>query len=229
MIGIKELIVLITSALVLGYLTQFPQFAITGWLMASSLALLMLAVNTFGYKVAARFFDSNAEIHHWNIYRYGLNSTRNLKHPVPAWAILPLGLIFITWGWAKWLAVTIFDVVPLKLRARRVFSRVSEWDAALIGISGLFLNILLAFASKLLGYPDFARLNLYFVLFNLIPLGTLTGNRIFFGSKYLWIFAAIFTLAVLVLMDMTTLIGVIALAILLALGAVGLFYSLIEA
>ena len=44
--------------------------------------------------------------------------------------------------------------------------------------------------SYLLGYPDFARLNLYLAFFNMIPISDLDGNKIFFGSIVLWSFLA---------------------------------------
>ncbi len=229
MLKIKEVLVLITAALVLGYLYQFPSFTWNGWAVSSSLALLILSFNALGYKIAARFFDSDAEIHHWTISRYGFHPQRYFSKPFPIWAILPLGLLFVTWGFVKWLAVTTFEASPLLLRERRAFSRVSDWDLALIAVGGLFFNVLLAFASRVYGFEEFAKINLYFVVFNLIPLGKLVGNKIFFGSKYLWVLVTVFALLILVLLDVAGIIGAVVTAALLALGGVALFYYLVIA
>lgn len=229
MLKLKELIVLITASLVLGYLFLFPTFSWSGWLNASLLSLLLLAVNTLGYKVSARFFDSDAEIHHWTLQRYGFHPGRHFDRPLPAWAVVPLGLLFVTWGFVKWLAITTFEASPLTLRERRVFSRVSEWDLALIAVGGLFFNIALALVSRFFGFDEFVKLNLYFVIFNLIPLGKLSGNKIFFGSKYLWVLVTVFALSTLVLLDVAGVIGTIAISALTALGGVILFYYLLEA
>ena len=61
MINQKEILILLSSALVLGYVISFSQFTFAAWAIAFLLAVLILGVNTVGKKTAANFFDSNAE------------------------------------------------------------------------------------------------------------------------------------------------------------------------
>ena len=231
MISLKEVIVLLTSAAVIGYLPHFLGFTLYGWAISSLIALLVLTINVLGYKIAARFFDSHAELQHWTVSRYGFNTSRTFARPFPIWAFLPVGLVIITFGAIKWpwLAVTTFETSPLILRERRAFSRVSEWDTALIAVGGLFLSLLAAFIGRVGGFEEFAKLSLWFVFFNLIPLGNLPGSKIFFGSKFLWIFSLVFALSVLVLFDLTTTMGTLAISSILGIGGIVLLYSLIEA
>jgi len=228
MLSVREMIILVTSALVLGYLPHFSGFTWNAWITSSVIALLVLTINAVGYKIAARFFDSHAELQHWTISRYGFYREKYFNRPFPIWAFLPIGLVLITFGAAKWLAVTTFETSPLILRERRAFSRVSEWDTALVAIGGIFLTLVGAFLGRLWGFDEFAKLSLWFAIFNLVPLGNLPGSKIFFGSKFLWVFFLVFVLSILVLFDLTTIAGTIAISLILAAGGVAIFYALLE-
>jgi len=230
MINKREIVILVTSALILGYIIKFPEFKTEVWLLISLLALIILGVNTFGKKLTARFYDSNAVINHWNLGRYGLGKTAVFKKPFPMWVFTPIIIAFITLPMytIKWLAVTTFDASPLPSKAKRKFSEVTEWDLALIAIGGILFNLILAFISHLLGFGYFAKLNVLFAIFNLIPISQLDGAKIFFGSRILWISGIILTLAILVLLDISGIIAIIVIALLIAAAVISLFYSLVE-
>jgi len=63
-----------------------------------------------------------------------------------------------------------------------------------IAAVGVFANIFFAIIGYLINQPEFAKLNIYFAFFNLIPLSELDGNKIFFGSLILWVLLIIITL-----------------------------------
>lgn len=236
MISWKELLIISTSALVLGYISYpvffpnyiFPNFSFLIWIFASLLALLALIVNTIGKKLVAHFYDANAEISHWHLKRYGYWRWMYFKKLFPIWVVAPLIFFLASAGSVKWLAVTTFETSPAITRERHKFSKMTEWDIALIAVGGVIFNIILAFISKLLGYDSFANWNLWFALFNLIPFSDLDGAKIFFGSRFLWVFIVIFTLAILLLLDFAGLIATIVTALLIALVILFVFYYLVE-
>ena len=228
MINKKEIVVLITSALVLGYIFDFPDFGWITWLASSVSALLILAVNTAGKKVTAHIYDSYVEIKHWDLTQFGFRKTERFKNPIPVWLFVPLVLVFITAGFIKWLAVTTFDTSAQASRARRAFAHVGEWDLAMIAVGGILFNIILAFLGQLTGATDFARINLMFALYSLIPFSNLDGAKIFFGSRLLWVFSVIFVLAMLLLFDLAGILATIVIALLIAIVVLVTYYYLIE-
>ena len=107
----------------------------------------------------------------------------------------------------KWLAILEFDVKPRIERVSRRhglyrFSEMTDWHIAVIAAAGVFANILLAIISySISGYfpgletsfEYFAKLNVYYALWSLVPLSSLDGSKILFGSKLLWLTLAIIT------------------------------------
>jgi len=93
------------------------------------------------------------------------------------------------------MASLIFEVKPKVYRAAKryglyKFSEMTEYHIGLIAASGIAVNILLGIIGYLINFPLFAKLNIYYALFNLIPISELDGNKIFFGSFVLWCFLA---------------------------------------
>lgn len=235
MINTREIIVLITSALVLGYLVAFKtfiDFSFSAWGIASLLALLMVIINTAGKKMVANHYMTNIEISHWHFQRYGWWRWMYLKRLFPIWFVLPLVLIWISNGFIKWFAILTFEATPMPGRARSqfgektIFSEVTEWDLALIALGGVLFNVILAFISHLMGFSDFARINIMFILFNLIPISSLDGSKVLFGSKFLWIFTVVLSIAMLFLLDIAGAIPMMVVALIIALAAVFFFYYL---
>ena len=60
-------------------------------------------------------------------------------------------------------------------------------------IANLFLALIFYFIGGNFGVL-FAKLNIWFAFFNMIPISDLDGNKIFFGNLVLWSFLAIITL-----------------------------------
>jgi len=229
MLNRREIVVLLTSALVLGYLFKFPAFSVKSWLFSSLLALLILGVNVSGKKFVAFLYDSDARIDHWNLSTYGFWESMSFKKPFPTWIFVPLILVFVTLGYVKWLAIITFEASASSLRTKKSFSHMSDWDIALIAMGGILFTLVLAFFSRLFGFNDFATLNVLFALFSLVPFSTLDGIKIFFGSRFLWIFSVVFVVVMLLLFEITGLLVTLGIAVIIAAMALMLYYSLVEA
>ncbi|PIO07161.1 hypothetical protein COU59_03830 [Candidatus Pacearchaeota archaeon CG10_big_fil_rev_8_21_14_0_10_34_12] len=157
--------------------------------------LIIISANTLAKKVSSFYLDSEIEIKLWELKRYGFKPGWHFKKPFPAGAFLPVIVAAFTLGYVKWMASLVFEVKSKIYRtAKRFgfysFSEVTEFHMALIASSGIVINLLLGIAGYFAGFDNFAKLNIYYAFFNVLPLSDLDGNKIFFGNIILWSFLA---------------------------------------
>jgi lysylphosphatidylglycerol synthetase-like protein (DUF2156 family) len=156
---------------------------------------IIITLNILAKKIASFYLGSEIEIKIWEIKRYGFKPKRHFKKPFPAGAFLPIIVTAFSFGNLLWLASLVFDIKPKVYRkARRhalyAFSEMTEDHIGLIAAAGIFINLVAAVIGYLIGFSEFARWNLYYAFFNMLPLSDLDGNKIFFGSIVLWSFLA---------------------------------------
>ena len=161
--------------------------------------LIIIFANILSKKYVSYYLDSEIEIKLWEIKRYGFKPGSYFKNSFPAGAFFPIIIGGLTMGSISWMASLVFDVKAKIYRAAKrhglySFSEMTEYHLGLIAASGIFINLVLAILGYVLGFPLFAKLNIYYALFNLIPLSDLDGNKIFFGSIILWSFLVALTL-----------------------------------
>jgi hypothetical protein len=201
----KEIGMIIVSVIILSFiialskdLSNFKENIAYAFLMV----FIIILLNIFGKKAMARYLDSEIEIKLWEIERYGLfgvssggliHPSKKFKKPIPAGALIPIIVSLITLGYVKWMATLVFDVKASVYRSAKrhgiyAFSEMTEYHIGIIAAAGIFVSFVSAVIAYLFGYEEFARLSLYFVFFNMLPLSDLDGNKIFFGSIILWSF-----------------------------------------
>ena len=231
----NEIIIFLLAALIIGYLFSFNNIIASGlsqdtvlaWLKLSGLALIALLSSVVVCNIVTWHFGCDAEFRLWCIRQYGFHKTSYFKRSLPAWILFPLGFVFLTLGYVKWLALTVFDVVPTT-RVGREYAEITEWELALIAFFGLFANLALAVVSKIAGWDTLASINIWFAFFNFLPISELNGAKILHGSKMLWIFGFVFTIIILILLGITHIVTTLVAAGVLALIAVVLFYCFFE-
>ncbi len=198
MLNPKEIIYIalasVIFALVISFLDSMIYFFYT--LLAVFIVIMM---NVFAKKIAAFALDSEIEVKLWEVKQYGFSPSQKFKSPFPFGALMPLIVGLLTFGHVKWMASLVFDVKAKVYRAAKrwglyTFSEMTEYHIGLIAASGIFINLFLALVGYLVGFSDFARFNIYYAFFNMIPISDLDGNKIFFGNIVLWSFLAIITL-----------------------------------
>ena len=163
---------------------------------------LVILINIFAKKVVAFHYDSEIEINLWEIKRWGFKTHYHFKKPFPAGVFFPVIITFLSYGFLYWMGNIVFEVKAKAYRAAKrwglyTFSEMTEWHIGLIAASGIVANLLFAVIGYLIGFADFARLNIYYAFFNMLPISDLDGNKIFFGSLTLWSFLAIVVLIAL--------------------------------
>jgi hypothetical protein len=197
----KELAIIIAVALVFGLTISLIK-SLEIFLYALAAIFLVIIINILAKKVTAFFLDSEIETSLWEIKRYGFSPNKKFKKPFPAGVVFPIVVAILSFGYFYWFASLVFDVKQKVYRASRrlglyTFSEVTEYHIGLIAAGGIIANLIFAIIGYLTGFEEFAKLNIYFAAYNLIPISDLDGNKVFFGSIILWSFLAAVSLIAL--------------------------------
>ena len=194
-----ELIHILLAVLIISFVIGL---AINSFLTAVVFAIIILFANILAKKAMAYFLDCGIKIKIWYMQRYGIYERSKFKYPVPMGVILPFIISILSIGQIVWLAVTEFEIYPLKSRASKKiglyrFSELTESHINQIASCGIVANLALAILAYLYGSPSLARYSIYFASFNMLPISNLDGSKIFFGGRKIWLILAILILIAL--------------------------------
>lgn len=197
----KEFSLMVAVSIVLAFTISLLT-SMNRYLISLLTIFLVILVNVLAKKVSAFFLESEIEIGLWEIKRFGFRAHHQFKKPIPAGVIMPILITVLSYGYLNWFACLTFDVKKKVYRAARrwglyTFSEITEYHTGLIATWGIAANLVFAIIGYLVGFEEFAKLNIYFAFFNLIPLSDLDGNKIFFGGTILWSLLTAITLIAL--------------------------------
>jgi len=198
MIDQKEITSILLISIILAFIISLME-SLQHFLYFLLLILLVILINITSKKIRSYYLDSEIKIKIWEVYRIGFRSWMHFKKNLAMGAFLPVILKFLTAGYFNWMACLTFEVKPKIYRAAKrhglyAFSEMTEAHIGNIAAAGIFANLLFAMLGYLIGFEEFARLNIFYAAFNLIPLSSLDGNKIFFGNIVQWSFLATITL-----------------------------------
>ncbi len=195
----KEIISILVATIILAFSINLIS-SISGFLYTLLAVFLIILINLIAKKIISFNFESEIETSLWEIKRWGVKDHQKFKKPFIIGAFLPIlsKLIFFPINSFVWMASLVFDVKAKTYRTAKKhglykFSEMTEDHIGYIAAAGIGANLLFAILGYLMGFPLFAKLNIYYAFFNMIPLSNLDGNKIFFGNLVLWIFLAILT------------------------------------
>ncbi len=154
---------------------------------------ILLILNIAAKKIAAYYLESEIEVRPWSMERYGFRREQYFKKPFPIGIFLPILAALASLGNFIWMASIVFDVKPKVSRAAKrhglySFSEMTESHIGTIAAVGVLVSLLAAVIAYFLGFSTFARLNIFFAFYSLLPISDLDGNKIFFGNIVLWSF-----------------------------------------
>ena len=189
----KEIGILLLITLVLALTISFLKMDIFPRVILA--VFLVLVLNIAAKKIAAFYLESEVEIKPWQIERYGFKRHEYFKRPFQMGIFLPIIVSLVSLGNLFWMASMVFDVKPKIYRAAKrhglySFSEMTEAHIGLIAAAGVLVNLAASVIAYFLGFPTFARMNVYFAFFSMLPFSDLDGNKIFFGNMVLWSFLA---------------------------------------
>ena len=158
---------------------------------------VLILINVLAKKIFGFYLETETEIKFWEISGTGIKKRKNFKKPFPIGAFLPLisKIILFPINGLAWMASLVFEVKPKSYRAAKrhglyTFSEMTEEHMGYIAAAGIFATLVFAVIGYLLGFTEFSKLSIYYALFNMFPISSLDGNKIFFGNIVLWSFLA---------------------------------------
>lgn len=207
---------------------------------------ISLLIKIIGHKIAAIKYGSFAEYNIWSLQRTGLS--KSSKPPlstffskitliskiksIPLGIILPLIFILtsaILTNNKLFIPFAATGFISLNSeRAHRLgqkFIKLTEVDEARIHLAGpLFSLILIIFARMItnltsIDLSSFIVINVYLILFNMLPIPPLDGGKIFFGGVTLYIFSIIILTTSILLITLSSLSAISAIIISLIVGS----------
>lgn len=189
----KELAIVLLASLILALAVSFldPKILLISFISF----VVIIGLNVFIKKAYAYYLEADIKIKFWEIYHYGFRKDAHFKRALPMlWA--PLFFSLVTRGLFWFLPIIEFDVKPKTERVSKRhglyrFSEMTDWHIGLIATSGILINLLFAIigyisASWIPGLEIFAQLSIYYAAWSVVPLSSLDGSKILFGSKALW-------------------------------------------
>jgi len=207
MVNGKEIAYIVIVTIITAFaiaLTKTLTLDLTIFLFALLGVFLLLLINILVKKTTAYFLESEIEIKIWELKRFGFRTGDYFKKAFPLGAFMPLisKIFFFGLNGFVWMASLVFDVKAKSYHAAKrhgiySFSEMTEEHIGRIAAVGIFTHLILAFLFYFIGGDFgtlFAKLNIWFAFFNMIPISDLDGNKIFFGNLVLWSFLAIVTL-----------------------------------
>jgi hypothetical protein len=199
MLNPKELLYIVLSAVTLALIISMLE-SVNIFLYALLAIFVVIVINVLAKKITAYYLDSDVEVKLWEVQRYGYKSHQQFQNPIQAGLFVPIILGILSFGYLQWLASLTFEVQPKVYRAAKrhglyTFSEMTEYHLGIIAAAGVLANLLFAIIFYLVGLEGFARLNIYFAFFSMIPLSNLDGNKIYFGNVVIWSFLAALVLA----------------------------------
>lgn len=185
---IKEILIIITASVLLGFVIAYPDYSL---ILPSLISIfIILAVTIAAKKITAYNLEAKATIKFWSVYRYGFQRNMHFKKPLPMFWLSAL-LALISRGIITWLPILEFDIEanPERVSRRHGFyryTRLTDWHVARIATAGIIAALILSIIGYVAGFDNFARLSIFFALWSLLPISSLDGTKIFFGSRALW-------------------------------------------
>jgi len=244
MIKIKKeikhiLIAVLILTFVFGFNDRQSSFVFSYWIKNLITVALMVTitilVHNLAHKLTAKRFGGKTEFRVWSMRRYGF--ARDAKLPlyldflrlkiIPI-KVFPLGPIIavlaalFSKGRLYLPLVESFEIEQERhKRIGRKFPNITEYEHSLIALAGPISNILFALILQTVNssgiFDFFITINVLYALVHLIPFSNLDGTKILFGTKYLYLFIALSTLIIFLVIKALTSLQSLSIAIIVSL------------
>jgi len=236
----KEVNSLIIGVIILGFIFGFDDgqeiFIASHWLANFFrfllIAAISLLIHVIAHKITANKFGATIEYENWSIRRYWFSKKANFPLEVLGVKLLPikklpigivLALLFAFTSLGKIIFATIESIKIKSDRIKRIgkqFPELTDFETAIIGVSGPLISLFLALLFKSFNTPilePFIKVNYVIALYTMIPFPGLDGAKILFGSKGVYVLSLVFIIMSIALIMVTGIAMAIFLSIITAL------------
>ena len=200
----KEILSIIGAIIIFAVVLMFNENILDFNKFYLIIPIVILLVFVVAQKITANYLDVSIEVTNWEMSRWWISKWAQLKKAIPVGIIFPILLGFLSGGAIKMLTLLQFNATALPSKAvkkygTRRISGIMEWDDALIAFYGILAVMIIGLIANFISYSFFpfktlAKYSLYYIIWNLVPFGKLSGSKLFFGSYGLYIFTLIITL-----------------------------------
>ena len=175
------------------------------FLWITIVSALTVLVSVFCKKLTAKIIDIKIEHKIWIFQRWWIGKSSHLKNPVPTGVIIPAILSLISNGFITCFSLLQFESKALPGKAvkkygTKRFSEIMDWDLCMIGFYGILGLLFLSIIAKIFPFTLsgfnlmlLSKYSFYYAIWNLLPISSLDGAKMFFGSSRLYIFTLILT------------------------------------
>ena len=195
MLNKNEILSIIAITIILAFMISVTNLSEL-FLYSLIFVFIIILLNIITKKIVSSFFNSEIEVKLWKFKRYGFEKKSIFKTVFQAGIFMPI--IITGFSFARiptWMASLVFEVKPKMHKTKKThdiynFSEMTDSQIGIIAATGIIINLVAAVISYFIGFENFTKLSIYFMLYNLIPISELDGNKIFSGSIVLWSFLA---------------------------------------
>ncbi len=224
MFGKKEIRHLIIGILILSFIFGFndgrENFVFGYWLLNFLMVLVVVAISVLVRELVRKFVahrkGCKTEYNLWFVKQVSFRPTGGLKTGFPIFPIIAVFLAFISNGKAFFTAIETNTVEAVrKYRIGRKFTRLTEYDEAIILLSGVltsaFFVLFFSSLSKMVNVNlnIFVVVNFWLTLYALLPIPPLDGGKILFGSRPLYVFSVAFIIALFLMKDLNIILSLL--------------------
>jgi len=210
----SSLWIIFVLTLIFGFNDGRDSFVFSSWIHNFFNVFVVVAItiiaHAIGAKLSAGRLGQEAELKLLKIERikfsfFGFRVEKNLYWDIlgfkikgmPIGAIIGFLMMIISKGTFYFTAVS--TIIVRKIPRLGKGFELHESKEALIYSSALIANLILIILFNYFNYPFGVVVNIYFVLWNLLPIPGLLGSKIFFNNKPFYIFFLVFAALFLLL------------------------------
>ena len=184
--------------------------------------VLIYSINLLGYKIGARYFNSEALFMIWGVRPFQKGKFKKQAKSLFNGPIIAIMLFIATAGKIFFTAISTFKLIQgPRLDKKKPY--VTEYETALIASLGLLFVLILILIFNILDIKIGIFIGTWFLLFNLIPFSDVAGAKIWFGSRTLYILMLVLIVISLFLLNINN-IAITILMALLAASLLGIIY-----
>ena len=196
MFKLKELVHLVLAVVLFSFLIW--SFSDPGRILFSFIvSSVVILVNVLAKKLTGRYLHLGVEMKIWELKRWGYYQRSELKKGVPVGVFIPFLVAFVSIGAIKvltFLQTEVSTTIRRVVKKRGGFDRyaeLTEWDNWKVIASGMFFNLGLVFVYLIFKNDltlEIAKYSVYYVMWNLLPIGKLDGMKILSVGFKWWFF-----------------------------------------
>jgi len=209
-----------------------PDRYVTNFIYVLVLVTFSMFVHLVTLKFASAHFGVSPEFRLWSLEE--ISNIRPIKWKSEGFRFTYSGILvallitLISNGKAFFTAVSTFSIDKTKALGK-IFSNITEYEISIIASLVIFAHVLLVILFKSINVDLGVTINTWMVLWNLIPLSSFLGSKIFFGSRTLYVFTFVTSVISLILIRILSALQTVILTIIVVLLAVYFYFRYVEA